>query len=667
MPKEPNIKDKHKDSPVSQEFKDFFAELRKRIDNDDDNRIGWKRKLLISNNQRLGIKRVSTRPWRGAPNIPLPEADKLILKKKPNFVLSAFTPKKKAFVRIEEGVREPDQFKEQAKRAEAGLNHVLNNKIDLLRIFDLASDNFLEKGHAIFKVIERFTKRRIVKVIDLDDFPDDQVKGLRKLNKQQKIDFVAQRFNLDSEDEQDKKDIDDAVEQFTSGKTVIEFSIDDIESFPDIIVRPGEKIIVPSFSEGIGQAERITDEFFETKRQLVTKANLGIYNKTVIDKLDKDQVKGKGKPSASDDMIEATKEQNEGVIDENADELFRIREAYIWWRPEGKDDFERWVITYLADIPSETESIIQMIQFPYEFKDWNFIKHDNEVKDSRYYASRGDPERIRALQEFMEQAINNMLIRDQINNSPAYTVLSTSNIQSNTIRFIPGQKIKVKSHNEIARLDDSPKVDLSSERIQQILKAYAEEYMSSTDQLFRNATNKGGGKTLGEVKIGVAAASSPNVVDVLRWLVTLGKLYTMVFKLLAERLGESMFIDGMEITKEDFNIPATITANGSIELAEQATRESKAAERLNFTIQGPPDIVTSEDRFNAAMDWLEAQGVQEPNRFITDPKEILKQQQEQGTEEDKILTQQEEGLTQEIDRLKSTGGAGGTGQAQGTQ
>ena len=193
--------------------------------------------------------------------------------------------------------------------------------------------------------------------------------------------------------------------------------------------------------------------------------------------------------------------------------------------------------------------------------------------------------------------------------------------------------------------------------------------MSSTDQLFRNATNKGGGKTLGEVKIGVAASSAPNVVDVLRWLVTLGKLYTMVFKLLAERLGDSMFIDGMEITREDFNIPATITANGSIDLAEQATRESKAAERLNFTIAGPQDIVTADDRFNAAMDWLEAQGVQEPNRFITEPKEIMQQQQQQGAQEDQILAQQEQGLTQEVDRLRATGagGGGGTRPTQRTQ
>lgn len=658
--REPNVKDKHDDSEVSVELREFLSKLIKRVQEDGDNRIGWLRKLVTSNNQRLGIKRVSTRPWMGAPNIPLPEADKLIKKNKPNYVLSSYLPKKKAFVKVAEGTLMTEELRQKSIKAEKGLNHILNNKIDLLNVFTLASDNFLEMGHCIFKVIEKFTKTLVHKVIDLSDFDDERVKALKALNKVQLRAFVADRFDLDDEDKEDSDIISDAIKQLKEGKEIIRFDMHIIESFPDILVRPPERVTPPSFALEIEEVERLNDEFFLTRRQLEERAEQGIYSKKVVKEIEKADFSGKGKSATEDSMIETQKERNEGIVDEGNEELFRIHEIYAWWK--SGDTWERWVFTILADVADVETALLRKIRFPFDIKTWNFIKHDNELKDSRWHASRGIPEMIRALQEFMERSINNMLIRDEINNAPLYTVLSNSNIQSNTIRFIPGQKVKVKNHDEIKRLDDRQVTDQSSERINQILKAYAEEYLSSTDQLFRNATNKGGGKTLGEVKIGVQISSAPNMLAVLRWLVTLKKLYTMVFDILKERVGESMFIDGTEITREDFNFPAEIIPNGSIDLAEQATRVGKAMQRLEFTVQGPQDILTADDRYNAARDWLEADGVMDPDRYITKPEIIQQQQKQQLQEEDQILAQQEQGLTQEIRTRKAEAVTSGAGQ-----
>tara|TARA_Y100000310_G_scaffold345312_1_gene463651 strand:+ start:2567 stop:4582 length:2016 start_codon:yes stop_codon:yes gene_type:complete len=667
MAKEPNVKDLH-DGKSSNELTEFISKLRKRVENDQDNRIEWKRKLVTSNNQRMGLKRVSNRPYVGAPNIPLPEADKLISKQKPNFILSAIIPKKKAFVRVQEGSQQPGKFEEQAKRAELGLNHVLNNKINLLDIFTVASDNFLEKGHCIFKVIEKFRRNRVRKVINLSEFPKEAIGQLRKANREELVLFASNRFGLDPEDEDDKKIVDDIIKQFKSKKDVIEFEMDMIESFPDIIVRPPEKVTPPSYALDIENVERITDEFFLTKRELFAKANEGIYDKEIVKKLDDMDFTGKGKSPSEDSMIETSKERNEGITDEQEDELFRVQEIYTWWKLESSDRFERWVFTILADVAGDEEALIRKVRFPFEIETWNFVKHDNEVKDVRWHASRGIPEKIRALQEFMEKAINNMLIRDEINNAPSYTVLSNSNITSNSIRFIPGQKIKVKSHQEIARLDDLPRVDVSSERIGQLLKAHAEEYLGSTDQLFKNATNKGGGKTLGEVQLGVQATTAPLTLAVMRWLKTLKKLYTMVFDLLKERMGESMFIDGMEVTREDFNFPADIIPNGSLDLAEQALREQKAFLRLQAITQGPPDIINADDRYNAYKDWLDAGGVMDPDRYITRPEEIQQQMREQAQAEDQILQQQAAGLDQEISQAQERGAQNEqSGQTQGTQ
>ena len=649
----PNVKDIHNDSTLTEHMSKFLSDLLIQSEEDHDNRVEWRRKLTIANNQRLGIKRVSNRPYPGAPNIPLPEADKLITKQKPNFVLSVLTPKKKAFVRIEEGTANPEQYREQVRKAELGLNHVLNNKISLIDVVPIFVDNFLEKGHAIARVIERFTKKLVHKVIDLDTVPEQVVQQLKKSPKEAKIQFVAQRFELNPADEDDKKTIDDVISQFNSGKRVIEFDLLTIESYPDIIVRPPEKVTPPAYATDIETVERLTDEFFETRRQLEDKAADGIYDKKIIDKLKDVDMRGKGRNQTEDDMIDLNKERNEGIVEHGEDELFRLKEIKTWYKPEGAERYERWVFTFLMDMGAVENSLVQKIKFPYEFDSWGYVKHDNELKDNRWHASRGEPERIRAIQEFMERGVNNMIIRDLINNNPTYTVLSNSNIQSNSIRFIPGQKIKVKSHSEIARLDDINKVDVSSERIVQMLKAYAEEYIGSTDQLFKNATNKGGGKTLGEVQLGVQIQSAPNVLKVMRFLKTMKKLYTLVFESLKERMGESMFIDGMEITKEDFNIPASVIPNGSLDLAEQALRVQKAIGRLQFTMTpGTEMIVNAEDKYNAAYDWLDADGVQDPDRYVTRPEIIQQEMRQQGQAEDKVIQEQMQGLDQEISSVQ---------------
>jgi hypothetical protein len=647
-----NVKELSDTGELSQEWKEYLDKLRKKVDSDCGNRISWLRKLVTNNNQRIGLKRVSNRPYPGAPNIPLPETDKIINKQKPNYILSTYLPRKKAFVQVAEGVKETPELKEKARKAELGLNYILNNKIDLLSVFALSSDNFLEKGHCIFKVIERFCKKSSRKVLNLKDYPEETIDVLRKASVAEKQQFVADRFGLDIEDEDDKKVIDNILEQFKK-KDIIEFDLDVIESYPDILVRPPEKVTPPSWALDIETTDRITDEYYLTKRELEEGSDSGKYNKSVIDKLKEIDFSGKGKSISDDDMITTSKERNEGVVDEGDDELFRVKEVETWVKLDSMDKYERWVFCFLADVASIEDSLIQKVRYPYELDTWNYVKHDNEIKDCRWHASRGVPEKIRALQEFQERAINNMLIRDEINNAPVYTVLANSAIQANSIRFIPGQRVKVKQHGEIARLDDVNRTDVSGERIAQLLKAYTEEYVGSTDQLFRNATNKGGGKTKGEVQLGMQVAEGPAQMEVLRWMNTLKKVYTMVFKLMRERLGDSIIIEGTEITREDFNFDAVVIPNGSIDLTDQNLTIGKAMNRLQFVMAGTPEIIDAEDKYNAAYDWLEADGVQDPDRYITRPEVIAQKQQQAMQKEDQVLAQQEQMLEGEIRQKKA--------------
>jgi 5-formaminoimidazole-4-carboxamide-1-beta-D-ribofuranosyl 5'-monophosphate synthetase len=140
---------------------------------------------------------------------------------------------------------------------------------------------------------------------------------------------------------------------------------------------------------------------------------------------------------------------------------------------------------------------------------------------------------------------------------------------------------------------------------------------------------------------------------------TLKKVYMMIFKLMAERLGDTIIIEGTEVTREDFNFDAVVIPNGSIDLTDQNVRITKAANRLQFVMTGTPEIINAEDKYNAAYDWLIADGVQDPERYITKPQAIAQQQQQKMQAEDQVLQQQEQMMDKEIRQKKAAEMMGG--------
>jgi len=647
-----------------EEFSKYFSDLRVNVQNDDDARMTWKNKLITAANQRLGIKRLSNKPYPGAPNIPLPETDKLIRKQKPNYVMSAYSQKKLCTVEVDttsgqEQTKPVDQ--KQLERAELGINFILKRKMDWLKKLAIAVDNFLEKGHCIFKVIEKFESMMKTKTLDLTTYPPNILDELKSGSDEELQAFICNRFGFDYADEDDKETVDDIIAQFRDGETTIIFTYEDVRAFPDVIIPPAEKIIVPAYTTDIGTAERVTHEYFYGKREMEEAALAKRFNPKIVEKLDKLEFKPASKNEY--DVVDTQLSRNEGIQEnpENDDGLYRIRETVTWYKPEGSKRYERWLFTFMPDVATPEDSLLQMMPFPYDLDTWNYVKHDHESKSWRYHDSRGVPEMIRAVQEFMERSMNNMLIRDDINNAPIYTVLTSSKIQSSSVRFIPGQKLKVAQHSEISRLDDGQsKVDLSSERINQTLKAYAEEYLGSVDQLFRNATNRGGGKTLGEIQQGMQVSQNLLSLDIMLWNETLRQVYTMVFYILRDRLDEPIVVDGVTITKEDFNFVPQITPTGSIDNLDKERMAMKFARRLEYVVAQIQLglIVTPEDLYNAFRDFMENDGVKDPERYCTKPDEVNKLKQGQAAAEQKVLDEADAQLAGEQDAARARGAGG---------
>lgn len=624
-PKAPSAKDTATQTQVPEKILTFVGELRTNVKTFDIETISsWKDKMRIARNMRQGIKRNTDFPYEGAPDIPLPETDKVIRKHKPRFVLAVISGKKRMEVRVMQGTRNvTTELEEKAKRATLAMNWLFERpRMEWKRKLTLSADRFLEKGHCIFKILEEFVTRMVNKIVDINEFSEEQLAQFKALTRDSKIDFLADRYGLDPDNEDDEKTIERILREFAAGKKTIKFSTEEVTNLPNVDIPPPEKIFVPRGTTNIGKATRVTHEFWWTKETLLGLAlSNALVKENVLRVL---KTKDSGASGIDDDYNEQVKARLEGVEDEEAKgEMFRIHETVTYFQKDENKPMERWMFTTFGDVESAENALLFWGPYPYEAEDWNYVKHDNEIIDDRYYSSRGTPEQIRAIQEFMERSINNMLIRDEMNNAPMYTVKNTANIVTDTIRFMPGQKINVNSHDDIARLSESSHVDISSERILGTLKAYAEEYVGISDQLFKNAANKGGEKTLGEIQLGMTDAQFPLNLDMLNWIESIRKVYERVFFIMQERLVRPIIINGTEITREDFAFEPDITVNGSLEMADKALQSQRSQLRLERSRTAKADgVATLDDVYNAYEDFFEKDGVKEPGDFITKPAEV---------------------------------------------
>jgi len=621
-----SVKDKSIEPNFSQEYLEFIRDIRSKMGIDAQDKMNWRNKMIIAVNQRLGVKRYTDFPYAGAPDIPLPETDKLIKKFVPTLVLSAWAPKKMCRVSVKDGIQETPELKAKAQKSELVMNMYLRSpEMSWFRKLTLAADNRKQYGHCIFKIYEKFKTRRISKVLDVSDYDPTMVANLKQMKKGDLVAFFADRYSLDPEDPEDQKIIEDVYQQFKSGQDIIEFQINEYKSMPMVDIVDPTKITVPSYTQEINEAVRIREEFYLPRHIVEQLMADEIFIKKDKEELDAVPYWTPG----NEDMLLNQKARNEGIADNTSrTDLYRMEMISCWYREKDTDPFYRKVFTFFADVMDPETALAQDIDFPFEFEGWFYEKDDNETKDSRYYSARGEPEMIRAMQEIMERCINNKIIRDEMSNTPIWEVLDTSEIMDMHLRMTPGMKLPVKQlGTEIKQLNDYPKPDPNSTEIMQILKAYTEEYRSASDQLFRNATNAGGGKTLGEINVGIQQNSGPLNMEVISWNDTLSRVYQKIFYILKERLDDSIFVEGQEITREDFNFPADVQSNGDLEVSNEQMLTQKAAMRLQVLLNPAlADIVNSEDRYNALKDWLEKDGVKDPDLFCTDPKQIATEQ-----------------------------------------
>lgn len=269
--------------------------------------------------------------------------------------------------------------------------------------------------------------------------------------------------------------------------------------------------------------------------------------------------------------------------------------------------------------------ILRESRYPYEHGLWSWVKHDHELKSTRWHASRGIPEQIRGLQQLTDRMLNNRLIRDEINNNPMVRVDPevAGRMGGNEIRFKPGQGL-IAGAGQVEIFNRNASVDLSSERLEQQAKAYTEEYVGNPDFTINSAVSPGGARTKGEIQIAQANANRLIGTDVALFLETLSELSHMLYLLLREIVQTPVSVGGVLLTPDDFLTRVNVAWSGSVEATDVAFQMQKSLQRLDilFRYAAPAGLMSQDNIYSAIRDFLEKDpDIDEVNEFITKPLE----------------------------------------------
>ena len=370
---------------------EFIKKLAQKVRQDDDDRQVWKDKQVVAYNARLGLRRRTNRPYPGASEVPIPITDKFITKLKSMFVSVGTLMKKQIVVTLDDGEVATPETKLSAERVERALNNLIRKRdFSWAKKLTLFVDYFLENGHAVFKIIEKFFSKTINRTINIEDnYTPEDIKLLKSLKKADLRMILAQREEMDLNDEDDVKQIDKAIEQFKGGKKVLTFVKKEIYSEPTVIPERGLRIIVPSSGTETQRLPRICHDMWMTYQELRDKADKGIYDKKVVDELDPES------GTNDDNLTNTSWAISEGVstLDTHA-ELFNVRECQTFYKNE------KWVFTWIEQASNNKGSdaeatkdirVLQEMKLPYSHGLWTYVKHDYEMKNTRWYSSRGVP------------------------------------------------------------------------------------------------------------------------------------------------------------------------------------------------------------------------------------------------------------------------------------
>lgn len=659
---------------ISINMDEFITKQHAEYEKAQDTRATWISNQVKWFKKRYGVRPKKTYPWAGASNLHLPLQDKNIRKLKPDYVdvLWNTVP-----VCTMQPIGAEDV--ELAERMEWHFDWLIRTRMKIFPEICLSADKMLAKGFCIAKV--RYTKETepVVKVILRKEVEEAQAKyGVDLFNLDNFdlfMEMLVDLYGFDSTDDNDKTKMRNISTAFYSGAEAVEFSIDEItKDAPEVIILDPERITVPADTISIldlEQARWIDHTYDITPAELLKGKLEGKWKDDVVDEIlrlhgieddniqDVDYKKSGNEEDEGDiHRIKLEQKKREGLSNATKDDSITIHEVSLWYDSDGDGVEERHVLNYCEDYMLGE---LRFIKYPYWMKKWPFVKIPFEIVDERHYSPRGVIESLNPIADAMNVQHNTKINRQTLSTAPMIWYVP-GKVNPNNIRFIPGQPLPVTApgNQNIGefRLSDTT---ISFEREEQMLKAWAEEYIASSDFGIASSINPMGtskSRTATEIQGIKQSSAGVRKLDITIWKMAWAEIFDRIFSLWIEFGPESVWtaVDNsgkpQELTKEEIKNHYNVVPAGEITTSDPLLEAQKALARYQL-LQGNP-LVKQEE---LVRDVLFKDNPRIAKRLLKTDEELQKERLE--AQQMQIQAQKEQNMKEiELAKIKANGGNG---------
>ena len=440
--------------------------------------------------KRFGIRPTrSNWPWLNAANLHLPLIDKSIRQAKPKFIrlLEAVNPMATLMSNI---LGDDLKF---VMAIERKFDHMMRFDMKILEKYILGVDKMLEKGYYLAKVVQEFTPIEINETVVVSNLPDEFQQLFANGNDDDIGFALADRFDMDPDDDNDVAQIKIAIAQLRGGKDILKFKRKkDLTDFPSMFIRDPIKILVPSYTTDIQTAQWIRDRMTLSFDSIFSKAQSDVWHKgntlELLKRLDSNTSRRDkpqtGAPHTRQTEVERLEDIRTGINRPHTS-LPDVDEYYFWYHWKGDRLPHPSVLTLHS---GHTDLPLRFIKYPYVDTFgrpdlWPIAQVSFEIVSDKYHSQRGFPQMLDSLQTEITNNHNAKQNYLAIATSLNIKAKRNANVSTN---WIPGQPLWVNRMDDAEVMQFGEKHDASYDNEERILLGWAEGYIGLENALSRD-------------------------------------------------------------------------------------------------------------------------------------------------------------------------------------
>jgi len=620
------IQEKEKPAKTEEEL---YSKIYSKIEDAKDNSSTWSEKANDFYKLRMRDKKTKTFPFPGCSNLRLPTIETYLRKAKSSLLALYTNVKPRVMVIPQQG-----QDLQNANNIEKFLDWLADVKIKMLNKLIICTDNMLQHGLGIMKVIWRMDENCYTETIEIKDLSVQEVSALFDPNipDEQLMQFAIKKFKVDISETvmaDNMEAITNALTELRAGKTKVKVKLkDELYNAPDVIPCDPTFVYVPTDAGiEVQKLAWIAHEYFEPYDKLKYKAENGSIEKSALDDIDLYA----GMDLQDERNVNFTKDLREGVDRiNNPSKLVRVIDMYCHYDLDKDGVNEKCHFLLAPDF----SVILKKQRLENDSQKFPFVRFASEIMDDRWFSARGFPEHLADMSKEIDAQHNQKIDSQTIRNAPIFTFRSGI-VNPRLVKFIPGQGIPVPGTtplNDAIQImnNNNPNVEFSYEREELLLKTTIQEYLGQLDYSVQSMINKRQPRTLGEVQMQSQAANMVFSLDASMFAHALGEIFTQMLELCQQYMPERIFtlvvgqegVQPLRISRDEIQGKYHIFCRGNDINSNPQLRAQKALSRVQLLLNDTTmqtGVVSSMNVFNILKHFLQADGELAWQEMITAP------------------------------------------------